>query len=253
MGQRGAGRRPTGVALFATCVADFASPGPARAAVEVLERLGVRVVFPAAQTCCGQPALNSGYPREAAALARRWVRLFEPYEAVVAASGSCVATVHHHYPRVLSGAWRDRARAVAERTWEFSQFVAAFGDELPLRLDTTVTYHDSCHMLRSLGEGSAPRTVLSRIRGLHLVEMADPDTCCGFGGTFSTKLGEVSGAMGSAKLGQAADTGADELVSADGGCLLHLQARADAIGGGARTRHIAEVVRDALQPREVSA
>ncbi len=253
MGKRGARRRPTTVALFATCVADFASPGPARAAVEVLERLGVRVVVPAAQTCCGQPALNSGYPREARSLARRWVRLFEPYGAVVGPSGSCVATVHHHYPRILTGGWRDRARAVAERTWEFSQFVAAFGVDLPLRLDTTVTYHDSCHMLRSLGEDTAPRTVLSRIDGLRLVEMADPDTCCGFGGTFSAKLGEVSGAMGSAKLRQAARTGARELVSADSGCLLHLQARADVTGEGARTRHIAELVRDALQPQRAPA
>ena len=237
---------PKKVALFLSCVADLAAPSPARAAVEVLEAMGVEVAVPPAQTCCGQPALNSGYPGQAAGLARRWVETFEPYEAVVSPSGSCVATVHHHYPRVLGEPWAGRARAVAERCYEFTQFVAAYGSHLRLKLDVVVTYHDSCHMLRSLGEQKAPREVLSRIEGLRLVEMPDADVCCGFGGTFSTKMPDVSVAMADQKLAGAAATIAEMVVSADPGCLLHLGGRARRTQRPVATRHIAEVVRDAL-------
>ncbi|MGH9064510.1 MAG: (Fe-S)-binding protein [Acidimicrobiales bacterium] len=238
--------RPSVVGLFATCIADLAAPGPAQATVEVLEAMGMTVELPAGQTCCGQPALNSGYPDGARRLARHWVETFEPYEAVVSPSGSCVAHVHHQLPRILEGPWRSRAQNLAGRTWELSQLVAAFGAGLPLRLEATVTLHDSCHMTRSLGERRSAREVLSRIAGLRLVEMDDPDTCCGFGGTFAAKFPDVSVAMGDAKLAQAAGTGAAWLVSADPGCLAHLQARADFRGLDQRARHLAEVVRDAL-------
>lgn len=186
---------------------------------------------------------------------RHWIEAFEPYEAVVSPSGSCTSTVHHHYPRVLAEPWAGRARDVIERSHELSQFVAAYGRDLDLRLDATVTYHDSCHMLRSMGENAAPREVLSRIRGLRLVELANPDTCCGFGGTFATKFPEVSVAMGDQKLAEAAATGTHYLVSADPGCLLHLGTRAEWLGAAGRAaggepavhiRHIAEVLRDAL-------
>jgi L-lactate dehydrogenase complex protein LldE len=244
---------PSRAALFLTCVSDLTSPGPARAAVEVLEAMGVAVAFPRAQTCCGQPALNSGYPGEARALAKRWIRIFQPYEAVVAASGSCVATVHHQYPRILEDGWRRAAQDLARRTFEFSQFVAAYGHDLRLALDATVTYHDSCHMLRSLHESRAPREVLGRIEGLTVREMTDPDTCCGFGGTFATKLPEVSVAMGDQKLVQAHATGTQHLVSADPGCLLHLESRSRARGHRVRTRHIAELVAEALAAGRVPA
>ncbi|MGH9069402.1 MAG: (Fe-S)-binding protein [Acidimicrobiales bacterium] len=278
---------PQLVALFATCIADLADPGPAMATVEVVEAMGMTVELPAGQTCCGQPALNSGYPDEARRLARHWVETFEPYQAVVSPSGSCVATVHHHFPRILRGPWRARAEALATRTFEFSQFVVAYGAGLPLALEATVTVHDSCHMARSLGERKSPRELLGRIRGLVVVEMDDPDTCCGFGGTFAAKFPEVSVAMGDAKLAQAdaavavLPAGArsarpaaaaagrpdhassarpdgarpDEaaarpaprwLVSADPGCLLHLSSRGAVSGSTVPTRHLAEVVRDAL-------
>ncbi|MQA83114.1 MAG: Fe-S oxidoreductase [Streptosporangiales bacterium] len=238
---------PRRVALFVSCVADLAAPGPARAAVEILESLGCRVEFPQEQTCCGQPALNSGFPDDARRLMRRWVRTFEPYEAVVSPSGSCASTVHHHYPRVLEEPWAERASKVVDRLYELTQFVAAYGSDLELRLDATVTYHDSCHMLRSLGEQRAPRQVLERINGVRLVEMPNSEQCCGFGGTFATKFPEVSVALADQKLADAGETSAEYLVSADPGCLLHLAARARAAGRGVRTRHIAELIRDAME------
>ncbi|WP_046472142.1 (Fe-S)-binding protein [Allosalinactinospora lopnorensis] len=242
---------PDRVALFATCVGDLAAPGPARAAVEVLEQMGVTVEVPAGQSCCGQPALNSGFPREAAAMARCWVATFEPFPAVVTVSGSCAGMVRHHYERILDGEWRRRASALFARTWEFTQFVAAYGEELRPRLEDTeqgtVTYHDSCHMLRNLGERQAPRDVLAGIGGVRLCEMRDPDICCGFGGTFSVKFPEVSTAMADRKLDQGQATGARYLVSADAGCLLHLSGRARARTAAAPApRHIAELLRDAL-------
>jgi L-lactate dehydrogenase complex protein LldE len=216
----------------------------------VLEAMGVRVEVPAAQTCCGQPALNSGHPDGARALMRHWLRVFAPYEAVVTPSGSCAAMVHHHVARLCDPGPAERD--LVARTYEFSQFVAAFGADLDLRLDATATYHDSCHMARMLGERQAPRTVLKRIAGLRLTEMTDHDACCGFGGTFAAKFPDVSVAMADTKLGQARATGAELLVSADPGCLTHLRTRAEAAGRPVVTRHVAEVVRDALTRTEVT-
>lgn len=208
--------------------------------------MGCDVVLPPRQTCCGQAALNSGYRGEAQRLMRHWIEVFEPYDVVVSPSGSCTSTVHHHYPRVLDEPWAGKARDLVKRSYELSQYVAAYGANLRLRLDAAVTYHDSCHMLRSMGESTSPREVLSRIEGLRLAEMANPDTCCGFGGTFATKFPDVSVAMGDQKLAEAAATGTHYLVSADPGCLLHLATRAEHQRQGFRTRHIAELLRDAL-------
>lgn len=247
----GPARAPRAVALFVSCVGDLAAPAPVRATVEVLEAMGVGVHVPAAQTCCGQPALNSGHPGEARALVRHWLEVFAPYEAVVTPSGSCAAMLHHHAGRLAGDA--PEVRDLIARTYEFSRFVAAFGAGLPLRLDATVTYHDSCHMTRMLGERRAPREVLRRIRGLRLVEAPDHDTCCGFGGTFAVKFPDVSVAMADTKLAGAESTGADLLVSADPGCLTHLGSRAAAAGRPVRTAHIAELVRDALVRTEAPA
>jgi L-lactate dehydrogenase complex protein LldE len=209
--------------------------------------MGLDVALPAGQTCCGQPALNSGFPDPARRLMRHWIDVFEPYDAVVSPSGSCTATVSHQYPRMLGGTWAARARELAGRTYELSQFVAAYGADLPMRLDATVTYHDSCHMLRGLGERSAPRTVLGRVAGLRLVEMAEHETCCGFGGTFAAKFPEVSVGLADQKLAAAEDSGAGLLVSADPGCLTHLTARVVDTRGAVRTRHIAELIADAVE------
>lgn len=243
-------RLPARVELFATCVADLAAPGPAAAAVEILEAVDVEVVVPRAQSCCGQPALSSGFPREAAKVACAWLDAFEDADAVVTVSGSCAAMIHHHLPRLLDGADAERAASLAQRTWELSQFLVDHDLVPPLRLEARVAYHDACHMLRSLGERDAPRALLARIDGLELRELADPEICCGFGGTFATRFPEVSVAMADDKLDQTEQADVDWLVSADAGCLLHVRTRAAATGRAARTRHIAQLVHDALQVRE---
>ena len=237
--------RPDRVALFATCLADFAAPGVMAATVEVLEGMGVGVDLPRGQTCCGQPALNSGFPKEAGRVMRQTLDSVEGAQAVVTTAGSCAAMITHNAVRLLgSGAG---ARSGVRDLWEFTQFVEAFGQDLDLELDASVTYHDGCHMTRFLGERSTPRALLNRIQGLSLVEMPDSDTCCGFGGTFSAKFPELSVAMSDVKLDNAAGTGADFVVSADPGCLMQLQTRADAMGRPVQTRHIAEIVRDAMR------
>lgn len=236
---------PRRVAVFGTCMGDFAAPGPVLAAVEVLRRLGFKVDLPKDQTCCGQPALNSGYPEAARAVVGRTLDALAGYDAVVTTAGSCAAMLVAH-ARELVGPSDPRADVI-DRVWELTQFLVAFGGDLQLRLDATVTYHDSCHMTRTLGERSSPREVLGRIEGLRLLEMRGSDTCCGFGGTFCAKFPDLSVAMADVKLDQARATGAEYLVSADPGCLMHLQAGSLARGLGLRTRHVAELVRDAMR------
>jgi L-lactate dehydrogenase complex protein LldE len=223
---------------------DFAAPGPALAAVDVLRRLGFDVDLPTDQTCCGQPAFNSGYPDAAREVVRASLRAFAGYDAVVTTAGSCAAMLVAHVPELVGP--HEPAVHVVDRVWELTQFLVAFGPDAGLRLDATVTYHDSCHMTRILGERSTPRTLLGRIDGLRVLEMRGSDTCCGFGGTFCAKFPDLSVAMADVKLDQARATGADYLVSADPGCLMHLQARSLARGLDVRTRHIAELVRDAM-------
>lgn len=234
------------VALFSTCMADFAAPGPAQAARDFLEALGHEVVVPADQSCCGQPALNSGYPREAARLMDAWVDTFSGFEHVVSVAGSCTAMLAHHGGELVSA---DRRMP---RLWEFSQFVVAQATtrDLGLHLNARVTYHDACHMTRMLGERHTPRALLSLIDGLELVEMTDSDSCCGFGGTFSVKFSEVSTAMADMKLQTIAAAGADAVVTSDPGCITHLAARAIATGSHVRFLHLAEVAAMALPARQ---
>ena len=237
---------PRRVALFLSCAADLAMPAAATATREILEALDVEVVVPASQSCCGQVALNTGHTGPARQLARHWVETFAPYDAVVSPSGSCVATVHHGVQRVAEEPWAEQSRALADRTWELTQFLAAYGADLPLALRARVAWHDSCHMLRTLREKDAPRTVLGRVEGLELEEVPDAESCCGFGGTFATKFPELSCEMGDRKLRSAAAAGVDYLVSADPGCLLHLGGRSRKAGGGVPTIHVAELVRRAM-------
>lgn len=238
---------PPRVALFASCLGEVTAPATVRATVTVLDAMGIELAYPAGQTCCGQPALNTGFPAAARTLARKWLDVFAPYPAIVTPSGSCAATVRHQYPRMFGDRWSASMERITGRVWEFTQFVDAFGAHLPLHLPASVTWHDSCHMLRSLGERSAPRRVLGRIDGLQVKEMVDADVCCGFGGTFSTSFPGISVAMADRKLAAAADAGAGCLVSADPGCLMHLSTRATARHYPLRARHIAEIVSAALQ------
>lgn len=227
-----------------TCLADLVAPSVARAARTVLERAGVEVVVPRGQTCCGQPAWSSGHPDQARPVARRALRAFAGDDPVVVPSGSCAAMVRHGYPELFAGRPEEEAaRAMAERTLELSQFIAREGLAVgPARgASGSATYHDSCHMLRILGERASGRAALSTAVA-ELREMDGTEVCCGFGGTFSVNFPEVSGRMGEEKARNAAATGADELVACDLSCLMHIAGRARRTGIPLRVRHLAEVL-----------
>jgi len=228
------------VGLFVTCLADTLFPEVGKATVTVLERLGLEVVFPAEQTCCGQMHLNSGYPDEARALARRFVEIFEPFDAVVSPSASCVALVREHYPRLLAG----DDRGVPSRTWELSQLlVERLGvADVGSGFEGTVTYHPTCHSLRHLRVGDAPLQLLRGVSGLELVELPEAEECCGFGGTFAVKNADVSAAMLDEKLGNVLATGADSVCACDASCLMHMGGGLRRRGAAVRPLHLAEIL-----------
>jgi L-lactate dehydrogenase complex protein LldE len=227
-----------------TCLADHVAPGVADSARRALERLGVTVNVPREQTCCGQPGWSAGHPDQARQVARQALRAFAGGDPVVVPSGSCAAMVTHGYPEMFAGLPEEKAaRDLASRTFELTQFIARNGLAPAAAHDSprTVTYHDSCHMLRLLGERESPRTVIEST-GVELVEMADTDVCCGFGGAFSITFPEVSGALGEQKARNAAGTGADELVACDLSCLMHIVGRGRRVGVPLRARHIADLL-----------
>jgi L-lactate dehydrogenase complex protein LldE len=238
------------VALFVTCVADQVFPETALATARVLEAAGVDVVFPEAQTCCGQPALTAGEPDAARRLARHHLDVFDMSEldAIVAPSGSCTAMVCHHYPELMT-ADHERAVSVGARTYELTQYlVDVLGVvDIGSRLDAIVTVHDACHGLRNLGLGSHARRLLEAT-GATIVEMSEADTCCGFGGVFSFGFPEVSTRLADAKLGHAATTKARYLVSGDLACLMHLAGRRSRVGPPSAPQpiHIAELLASGL-------
>ncbi|GAA1187476.1 (Fe-S)-binding protein [Streptomyces hebeiensis] len=227
-------------ALFVTCVNDALYPSTGIATVRLLERLGVAVDFPDAQSCCGQPQFNTGYRRETEPLVRRMVRAFEEYEYVVTPSGSCAAMIRHHYPK-----FGDRAAAsLAARTYELTEFLAdVLGvTDVGAYFPHTVTYHPSCHGLRVLGLGDRPRRLLDAVRGLRLRELPGAEECCGFGGTFAVKNSDVSVAMGRDKVDNAVSTGAGVLCGADNSCLMHIGAIASRADAPLRPVHLAEIL-----------
>ncbi len=240
------------VALFVTCVNDALHPGTGVAVVRLLERLGVTVDFPAAQSCCGQPQYNTGYRHETEPLLRRTARAFEGYEYVVTPSGSCAAMVREHYPRIgrraaaegRGGELAVLADGLAPRTYELTEFlVDVLGTvDVGAYFPYAVTYHPSCHGLRSLGLGDRPRRLLRAVKGLDLVELPGAEECCGFGGTFAVKNPDVSAAMGADKVRAALGTGADVLCGADNSCLLHLGGTLRRQGAPLRTLHLAEIL-----------
>jgi len=235
------------VGLFVTCLVDLMRPSIGFAALRLLERPGVEVVVPRSQTCCGQPAYNGGDRADAIALARKFVSEFEVFDAVVAPSGSCAGMVRTHYVELLGDdpAWRARAEALAAKTWELTQFlVDVLGVEtVPGRFDGTVTYHDSCAGLRELGVKAQPRALLAKVAGLALVEMAECETCCGFGGTFSVKFGEISTRLADDKCKHVEAAGADALVLGDLGCMLNIEGRLRRRNhASTQVLHVAEVL-----------
>ncbi|MDQ3461048.1 MAG: (Fe-S)-binding protein [Deinococcota bacterium] len=213
------------VSLFATCLADQLFPQVAVATVKLLRHLGAEVAFPEGQTCCGQPAYNAGYHREARAVARHHIGVFGGADYVVLPSGSCGAMLGH-YPDLFSedGPAYAAARGLAERTFELTTFITEVLGQEDIGADlsgTRVTYHDSCHAMRFMGVREAPRRLL-KAAGAELVEAEGSDVCCGFGGLFSVKMPEISAAMARAKLPGIHATGAAVLTSTDGGCLMQL-------------------------------
>ena len=213
---------------------------------DVLERLGYQIDFPEAQTCCGQPAFNSGYQAEARKVARHFLDVFRDAEHVVVPSGSCTSMITHHFDDIFAEEpkLREEARRMAPRVWEFSRFLVEVAqvEDVGARFDGVVTYHDSCHALRELRIQDGPRRLLAKVRGLELREMDAAEQCCGFGGTFSVKFPEVSGAMARTKLDSIRKTEAGTVVSIDSSCLMHLQGVISRAGLPIRTMHLAEVL-----------
>src|SRR5262245_19190607 len=233
------------VSLFVTCIVDQLFPKVGMAMADVLERAGFEVEFPEAQTCCGQPAFNSGYRAEARQVARHFLRVFGDAEYIVVPSGSCTSMITHHFVELFhkAAAMPEAAHALEPKGWEFSKFLLeVLGvDDVGARLEDIVTYHDSCHALRELGVRDGPRRLLANVRGLELREMDKEDECCGFGGTFSVKFADVSGGMVRTKVDSILRTGARTIVSVDSSCLMQLQGAISSVGAPLRTMHLAEI------------
>ena len=234
------------VSLFVTCVIDQLFPQAGLAMATVLERLGCTLDFPAAQTCCGQPAFNSGYRAEARGVALHFLRTFRDAEAIVVPSGSCKSMITHHYAELFASepARLEEVRGIEKRTFEFSQFLTEeLGvDDVGAELNAVTTYHDSCHALRELKIKDGPRRLLAKVKGLELREMDAAEECCGFGGTFSVKVPEVSGGMARTKIESIKRTGAEVVVSIDSSCLMQLHGAIRRDGLSIRAMHLAEVL-----------
>ena len=243
-------KNPPKVALFITCLVDFLFPRVGEATVEVLEHFGVEVDFPAAQTCCGQPAFNAGHRKEARQAARHFLDVFEDAETVVAPSASCVAMVVESYAPLFQDdpPLRQRFEALAKRTYELSQFLTdVLGvTEVPGTLDGSLAWHHSCHGLRGLGIRQGPLALLGSIEGLDLRPLPGAETCCGFGGLFAVKFSELSSDMLHEKLRQLDASDADQISATDCSCLMHIQGGLEKQGSSRSARHLAEVLADAL-------
>ncbi|WP_338664875.1 (Fe-S)-binding protein [Pararoseomonas sp. SCSIO 73927] len=234
------------VALFVTCLVDLYRPTVGFAAIRLLERAGCQVEVPATQTCCGQPAYNSGDRATAKDLARAVVDAFLGYDFVVAPSGSCAGMIAHHYPALFADDpdYRGRAEALAARTQELTAFLSdVMGVEAAAPpYDGVAAYHDSCSGLREMGVRDQPRRLLAGVPGLTVKELAERDVCCGFGGTFCVKYPDISARMVTDKVADIRASGADTLLAGDMGCLLNIAGRLRREGSEVRVRHVAEVL-----------
>lgn len=242
---------PPRVGLFATCLVDMFRPSVGFATAKLLEDAGCVVEVPTAQTCCGQPAWNSGDEARAIAIAKQVIAAFEDYDYVVAPSGSCAGTIRKDFPEMLrnDAAWRPRAEALAAKTYELVSFLvdvrgvtsvdARLGQEdAPVR----ATYHDSCSGLRTLDVEAQPRTLLASVEGLEMAPLRDSNVCCGFGGTFCVKYPDISNRMVENKTAAIAETGASLLLAGDLGCLMNMAGKLQREGRAVQARHVAEVL-----------
>jgi L-lactate dehydrogenase complex protein LldE len=234
------------VGLFVTCLVDLMRPSIGMAALRLLESNGCEVGVPATQTCCGQPGYNSGDRAAALALARKVLNEFERYDYVVAPSGSCAGMIKTHYPDLFAGkADAPRAAALCAKTFELCDFLATIlkVETVPGRFDGSITYHDACSGLRELGVKQQPRALLTKVPGLKLDEMNEAEACCGFGGTFAVKFGEISTHIVDRKCDNACATGAAAIVLGDLGCMLNIEGRLRRRGDATtRVLHVAEVL-----------
>ena len=234
------------VALFVTCLVDLMRPSIGFASVKLLEAAGCTVEVPQAQTCCGQPAYNSGDKATAQALARQTIVALESYDYIVAPSGSCAGMLAKHYPALLASdqLWAPRATAFGTKVHELISFLVDVRGmtSVDARLEATVTYHDSCSGLRELEIKDQPRRLLATVKGLRLVEMADCEICCGFGGTFAVKYADVSNAMVEKKSANIAEARTDLLLAGDLGCLMNMAGKLRREGRKTSVRHVAEVL-----------
>jgi L-lactate dehydrogenase complex protein LldE len=253
---------PTRVALFVTCMVDMLYPDVGMATVELLERHGVQVIFPYEQTCCGQPAFNSGFRDEARALARRYLDVFEPFltnglvDAIVAPSGSCTTMVSHFYTALFEdpafAAERRRAEALAEVTFELTEFlVDVLGvTDTGAHFEGKLTYHACCHLLRELGIDRQPKTLLANLQDAELVELGGSEECCGFGGLFALKNADISTAMGQRKSVNLVQSGADVVALCDVSCMTHINGILSRQALGVRAVHIAEILANQIEVAE---
>lgn len=239
------------VGLFVTCLVDLVRPSVGFAAVKLLEASGCTVEVPTLQTCCGQPAYNSGATADAAALARQTIEAFADFDYVVAPSGSCAGMLKRHYPELLKGdaAWWGRAVELSERVFELTAFLVDVRKlaAVPGRCTARATYHDSCSGLRELAIKRQPRELLGKVPGLELIEMTDCEVCCGFGGTFAIKYPGISNAMVDKKRANAEAARPDLLLAGDLGCLLNIAGKLEREGTRIAVRHVAEVLAGELQ------
>ena len=240
-----AAAKSTRVGLLVTCLVDFIRPSVGFASVKLLEDAGCTVEVPA-QTCCGQPAFNSGDRATARAIAEQVIAAFEPYDFIVVPSGSCAGMLKAHYPELFAGdaAWSARVAAFCAKTHELVSFLADVlkVGKLRAHVEGTVTYHDACSGLRELGIKAQPRKLLAQVGGLTLKEMPDSDVCCGFGGTFCVKYPDISNAIVGKKADNIVASGAQTLLAGDLGCLMNMAGKLQRDGHAVKARHIAEVL-----------
>jgi len=234
------------VTLFIQCIIDGIFPEVGFAVVRIFEKLGIDVECPAKQTCCGQPAFNSGYRKEAKRAAEHFISVFSDAEAIVCPSGSCVNMVRNHYPELFRDDEKllESAKDIGSRTFELTEYlVDVLGvEDLGSRYDGRITYHDSCHLLRGIGVKEQPRKLIRKIRGAEFVEMNDSDKCCGFGGAFSVKYPEISTAILEDKVKNIIDSNAEVVTGCDMGCLMNIQGMLIRKGLPVKTLHIAQLL-----------